>query len=135
MTAKQLFLAKDNVRVKLEQALFNAYWKVFAAAPKDTWNLCMNALKMAETTDGYVIYIDDAIAPYMPYTNEKWTSPRWGGKKNPNEGWFNKVAGEVLQMFAEELHGIIKEVSYDKSARTSEYIEQYAQQQSGINSL
>ena len=25
---------------------------------------------------------------YMPYTEEKWISPRWNGRQNPNQDWF-----------------------------------------------
>lgn len=100
-----------RLRLKLEQAVFNAYWKVFNAAPKDTWNLAVNALKLEETETGYVIYVDSAVAPYMVYTEEPWTSTRWNGKKNPNEGWFRRVADEVTVELAAALGGKI-EVNY-----------------------
>lgn len=100
-----------RLRLKLEQAVFNAYWKVFNAAPKDTWNLAVNALKLEETETGYVIYVDSAVAPYMVYTEEPWTSTRWNGKKNPNEGWFRQVADAVAVELAAALGGKI-EVNY-----------------------
>ena len=96
-----------RLRLKLEQAVFNAYWKVFNAAPKDTWNLAVNALKLEETETGYVIYVDSAVAPYMVYTEEPWTSTRWNGKKNPNEVWFRRVADAVAVELAAALGGKI----------------------------
>lgn len=94
-----------RIKKKLEQAVINAYFRVYNAAPKDTKNLAVNALKMEETPDGYVIYIDEDIAPYMPYTNEPWISPRWGGKQNPNEFWFDNVAEEIVKSIATMLQG------------------------------
>ena len=63
--------------------------EIFLRAPKDTWNLARNALRVEWVgPDEARIYIDQDIAPYMPYTNEPWVSPRWHGKPNPNEGWW-----------------------------------------------
>lgn len=36
----------------------------------------------------------------MPYTNEPWISPKWHGKKNPNEGWFDRTADYIASEFA-----------------------------------
>lgn len=104
-----------RLRIKFEQAVFNAFWKVFNAAPKDTWNLAINALKLEGTETGYVIYIDSAVAPYMVYTEEPWISPYWRGKKNPNEGWFARVADEVANYLAERLKGKIEVVQNDRT--------------------
>lgn len=74
--------------------------EIFWRAPKDTWNLARNALRVEWTgKDEARIYIDQDIAPYMPYTNEPWIAARWHGKKNPNEGWWQdcvEIAKEVL---------------------------------------
>lgn len=45
------------------------------------------------------------IAPYMPYTNEPWISPRWNGKQNPNEGWWNDAIEFIIQYMAKRLGG------------------------------
>lgn len=37
-------------------------------------------------------------ADYMPYTNEKWISPRWHGKKNPNESWWDLCVSNTLRI-------------------------------------
>lgn len=41
---------------------------------------------------------------YMPYTEEKWISPRWRGRANPNEGWF-KQANEIALGFLGRQYG------------------------------
>ena len=37
---------------------------------------------------------------YMPYTNEKWVSPRWHGKKNPNEQWWQNAITKVGKLYS-----------------------------------
>ena len=78
-------------------------------APYDTGNLALNAIKIEFTSlNECVIYVDESIAPYMPYTTRPWVSPRWRGKKNPNEGWW-QAAGELLvELIAQELQGEIE---------------------------
>lgn len=74
--------------------------EIFKRAPKDTWNLARNALRVEWVSlDEAHIYIDQDIAPYMPYTNEPWISPIWHGKKNPNEAWWQScidIAKDIL---------------------------------------
>lgn len=48
------------------------------------------------------------IAPYVPYTNEPWISPKWNGKKNPNEGWWDRFVAEFTKRLANKLKGVIK---------------------------
>ena len=49
--------------------------------------------------------VDESIAPYVPYTNEPWISEKWNGKKNPNEGWFERATGFVATYIAGRLQG------------------------------
>lgn len=42
---------------------------------------------------------------YMPYTNESWLSPKWKGRDNPNEGWFEESTEFMVQMIARHLGG------------------------------
>ena len=89
-------------------------------APKDTGNLAYNAIKYRwENGNQFVIYVDvgdvgivknrvEGIAPYMPYTNEKWISPRWNGKPNPNENWWNNASEFVINYIASRLGGKLK---------------------------
>lgn len=69
-----------------------------------TGNMAYNATRLKiykPTTSGdkiihkAEIFIDEKIAPYVPYTNEPWISPRWLGHKNPNEGWFERSANSL----------------------------------------
>lgn len=75
-------------------------------APKDTGNLAYNAIRYEWVDpDTFRIYVDPDIAPYMPYTTEPWISPRWNGKKNPNEGWFQRAADYIAHMVASYAKG------------------------------
>lgn len=85
--------------------------------PIRTGNLRYNSIKgeamqFASFSVGKV-YIDEDIAPYMPYTNEPWISPKWHGKKNPNEGWFgDSMVQDIAIKLAREL-GVRLEVHDD----------------------
>lgn len=73
-----------------------------------TGNLAFDATKIEHESDKQVmIYVDEDIAPYMPYTNEPWISPKWNGKKNPNEGWFDRVAEDLAYHVAQIVHGVV----------------------------
>lgn len=73
-----------------------------------TGNMAFNALRYQEEGGRFVIYMDESIAPYVPYTNEPWLSPRWGGKQNPNEGWWQRFCEEFARRFAAELRAEVK---------------------------
>ena len=51
------------------------------------------------------IYIDERIAPYMPYTNEPWVSSYWKGKQNPNLYWFDQAVFDILSLLEQEAGG------------------------------
>lgn len=82
--------------------------------PKEKWvpyktgNMALNALRMKIEGDNLFVYFDDEIAPYVPYTNEPWISTRWHGKKNPNEGWWDRFVMEFAKQLANKLKGVIK---------------------------
>lgn len=74
-----------------------------------TGNMAFNATRRRMPDENtYVIYVDKAIAPYVPYTNEEWISPKWKGHKNPNQGWFERAAGIVAQSIARSTRGAIR---------------------------
>lgn len=73
--------------------------------PQKTGNLKRNAVKLYYDANRIVISVDQAIAPYMPYTNEPWISPKWDGKKNPNLYWFDKAFFEVLRYIRQKYRG------------------------------
>ena len=86
-------------------------------APKDSGNLAYNAIKYRWTSKNiFEIYVDVGevkvikkkiigIAPYMPFTNEVWISPKWKGKTNPNQNWWNKLIEMVIRFIAKRMGG------------------------------
>lgn len=67
-------------------------------SPIDTGNLRYNAIRLKyESPTKIIITVDEDIAPYMVYTNEPWLSPKWNGKQNPNQYWWNNVIDKVVQ--------------------------------------
>ena len=77
---------------------------------KVTGNLKYNSLRVLKVPDGVYVYIDENIAPYAVYTNEKWISPKWKGAKNPNENWWEKMVTKFAQDLADELNGVLKKL-------------------------
>lgn len=74
--------------------------------PIKTGNLRYNAVKYESASYGeWRIFVDVEIAPYMPYTNEPWTSPKWHGLKNPNEGWWQRETERILTELAGYMDG------------------------------
>ena len=90
---------------------YRATAKLRALAPKDTGNLAYNGVRLVFVSKKEaLLYIDETVAPYMPYTNEPWLSPRWNGKKNPNEGWFDRSAEAIAEMMKDMTKGVMKRV-------------------------
>jgi hypothetical protein len=77
-------------------------------APYDTGNLSKNAIRFVFEGETAKIYVDMNIAPYMPYTNEPWVSPKWNGKKNPNEAWWNNAIPTILNKLLPKYNGDLK---------------------------
>ena len=77
--------------------------------PTDTGNMAYNALQYRVDGDQFIVWIDcdkvGGIAPYAPYTNEPWLSPKWNGKQNPNEGWWQRFVEEFTRRLALKLRG------------------------------
>lgn len=76
--------------------------------PYDTGNMALNALQVKVEGDTIDITVDEAIAPYVPYTNEPWLSPKWNGKQNPNQGWWERFAAEIAKRLTAKLRGALK---------------------------
>jgi hypothetical protein len=77
-------------------------------APKDTHNLADNALQLRWlSNDVCQIFVDESIAPYMPFTNEIWVSPKWNGKQNPNEHWWNDIFMVTANELATKYNGVL----------------------------
>ena len=76
--------------------------------PYHTGNMANNATKVEKVSENEVkIWVDSDVADYVVYTNEPWTSPKWNGKQNPNEKWFEKATEQVVQYIAGVLNGNI----------------------------
>lgn len=97
---------------RFTQVCMNAVASLKALAPYDTGNLSINAIKYEWIDeDTFMIYVDGdpeeptSIAPYMPYTNEPWLSDKWNGKKNPNEGWWERAVEHVANLIVREVNG------------------------------
>jgi hypothetical protein len=94
------------------RACLNATEKLRELAPKDTGNLAYNAIKIEfKDKDTCVIRVDERIAPYMPYTTLPWASPKWHGRKNPNEGWWDAAVELILEELAKELKGDLNDAT------------------------
>ena len=79
-------------------------------APKDTGNLSTNGIRILDKSNGiYDIGIGGEPAPYAIYTNEPWKSEKWGGKKNPNQGWIQNAISAALPMIKQIFEGAITE--------------------------
>lgn len=80
-------------------------------APNRTGNLADNAITLRRSGKNkniWTIYVDEKIAPYMVYTNEKWISPKWHGKKNPNENWWSSAVMYIATYISQMLGGNVE---------------------------
>lgn len=99
----------------MEQSQFialtmNAFQLFRTIVPIDTGNMRYNATRYVQYSDAVEIRVDARTAPYAVYTNEPWRSPRWHGKKNPNEGWVEGGVELIAMYLAQSLGGrVIKE--------------------------
>lgn len=85
-----------------------------ANAPKDTWNLALNSIRVVQANGSWYVLIGGEIAPYAEYTNETW-------KKgfNPNEGWIERSIEEVLPVIRQIMSGALSEAEIDEWERTN----------------
>lgn len=74
--------------------------------PIDTGNMAYNAVVVEMASDTEIrIYIDKSIAPYAVCTESPWLAKRWNNKKNPNEGWWERLCEEFARRLARVLGG------------------------------
>lgn len=101
----------DEARIEL--ALIDALQRGRDLIPKDTGNMAYNATLLARVGNNqWEIYVSgdgkNGIAPYTPFTTEPWISPRWHGKRNPNEGWWQRFANFIAIEVAKTLGGTVE---------------------------
>lgn len=92
-------------------------------SPIDTGNLRYNAIRFEmPNPNKFVIYVDERIAPYMPYTNEVWEHKiikmgnfvpgevieRMRTWDNPNEGWFDRAVRTAILYVQQKTKGELK---------------------------
>lgn len=100
-------------RERLEQAADYLVMWLQIRAPKDTWNLAMNGIRKAYDEFGSPqIVIGGELAPYAVYTNEKWLSPIFGGKQNPNEGWIQNAVQDAIPVLTAIMTGVMTQEEY-----------------------
>lgn len=91
-----------------------------ANAPYDTGNLALNSIRILYDTNGDIfVAIGGEIAPYAIYTNEKWTSSKWNGNSNPNEGWIQNSIEEALPLIKDYLSSQMSQEDFNQ------YLEYY----------
>lgn len=115
---------------QFERFCENFFKEMYELVPKKTCTLADAGLKMVyEDENTCKIYILPSFIPeYMTYTNEPWISPKWNGKKNPNESWWNNAFMLIAQELAPKYNGVFGQgnhyvlnneiMSYDEARQT-----------------
>lgn len=108
-----IILTKQRVLSAVRSAVADLVPTDYVPNPKtrytrSTGNTAFNGIKITANKSKITVYVDEKIVPYMPYTNEPWLSPRWHGAKNPNEGWWDRFAQELINRVANNLRGEVK---------------------------
>ncbi|MDR3216119.1 MAG: hypothetical protein LBT55_01720 [Clostridiaceae bacterium] len=96
----------NDIIDRLTQAVWECFELYAAAVPADSGNLRRNGVRLENTAPGmWEIYMETDITPCAPYTNESGMSLWRSGAKDPNEGWIERVFGEISRRIADELGG------------------------------
>lgn len=105
------------------QAALLLHTALVANAPKDTWNLALNSIRIAQDKGQWYVLIGGEIAPYAVFTNEPWIRG-----KNPNEGWIERTIEECMPMIKQIMSGSITQAEIDEWKRNrfeTDLIRQY----------
>jgi hypothetical protein len=95
-------MTQDQFEKALLRAVEKAYRLIQSQAPVRSGEL-KDSIKIVASSRGYVI---EVTAPHMPYTEEAWVSPRWSGRDNPNEGWFQEAIELAFRLIKSELNAV-----------------------------
>lgn len=90
------------MKARQYQAALLLHSALVANAPKDTWNLALNGIRIIEENGKFYVVIGGEPAPYAEATNEAWSKG-----KNPNEGWIERTIEECLPMVQQVMSGDI----------------------------
>ena len=95
-----------QIENKLKVAFQFAMNYLKSKSPIDTGNLRYNAIKYRIEQNKFIIYVDESIAPYMVYKNEKWLNRKGD---NPNEAWWNRTIEDIIETMSIYLGGTLKQ--------------------------
>ena len=109
---EEQFYAKKGAEIQEDVLLVAKQFMVFAhiRCPKPPLNkyargLLQSTIRMENISylgmEQVICYCGNEKAYYMPYTNERWISPRWKGKANPNEHWWDEAIYDVCDVSVE----------------------------------
>ena len=88
----------------LKEATEYLYKLLQERCPVDTGNMKASiSLLSGKGGTEYVIEIPANLVPYVVYTNERWISPKWNGRQNPNYHWIDDTIQLFLVSFTKEL--------------------------------
>lgn len=96
------------------QAALLLHTALVANAPKDTWNLALNSIRIAQEHGQWFVLIGGEIAPYAEFTNEPWERGQ-----NPNEGWIERTIEKCMPMIEQIMSGSITQAEIDEYKRNS----------------
>ena len=112
---------KKQIVRKVEQLVEQELELMQSQAPIDTGWLSSSIQLVKIDKDTYKIevpydvVVDERGSHYLPYTNEEWISPKWGGKHNPNKNWWNKAREQAIQNIvmglSEKFGGSLKDIT------------------------
>ncbi|MDE6398603.1 MAG: hypothetical protein K2L51_04720, partial [Clostridiales bacterium] len=98
-------------QIDLAQLGYECMQIIKRMSPIKTGNLRYNAIKFEmPSPNTFKIFVDESVAPYMPYTNEVWEHKlikmgnfvpgevveRMRTWDNPNEGWFDRAVRTAI---------------------------------------
>lgn len=87
-----------------------------ANAPKDTWNMALNSIRLVQEAGEWYVLVGGEIAPYAIYTNEPWSRGR-----NPNEGWIELTIERCIPIIERIMSGAITEPEIEEWQRWTFY--------------
>ena len=96
------------MRERIEQAISVLVMTLKAFSPYDKGRLSTVGIRIVYGSTTYIA-IGGSEAYYAVYTNEEWISPKWHGKKNPNEDWIDHAIKAALPIVRDIFSGNVTE--------------------------
>ena len=93
------------MRVDINREAETAFEYLRAVCPHASGNMRDTMTLVQTGKRAYRIKIGGAKAPYAVYTNERWISDRWHGRRNPNEKWIDKAVLHIVKDIAMRYRG------------------------------